>query len=155
MKTKLCLLLTTAALLLTNCGEKGANVDLYKDSNSAAIDGLKFNFLVPTCMISGNTTTILSTFSVENTSSKSFELVFTTMPYFLYESDKTTYKATGPFSTVPASYVIESGKSEKFSFTTEIHQAVIVIGGFLDGYCFSFTYNDIYTINYHLYDKAN
>ena len=156
MKTKVCLLLATAALLLTGCGEKGAKVDIYKNSRSVSVDELKFDFLVPTTETDGSYVTMLVTFSVENTGSKSFEMSFSKKPYFYRESDERIYEiTTGTFSNVPASYVIESGQSQSFSFKTRFNQeGPIIVPYPSEGFGFMFEYNEIFSINYHFTNKT-
>ena len=156
MKTKLCTLLIIAASLLTGCGnDKPVNADLYKNIPQVSVGPLSFNFQVPAAMASGASVEILVKFSVENTGSKPYELTFTKKPYFYKESDNTTYEATGSISTVPTSYVLEKGESQIFSFKTTYYQTVIVVGGYTDGYCFAFEYNENISIKYHLYDKVD
>ena len=154
MKNALKVLSLSVMLLLTSCGDaKSANVDLYKTSRIVSINSLTFDFGLPYSVQKDRDIAIFVSFSAENKGSRPFKLIFTTKPYFYRESDNVTYEITASLSSDPTSYVIESGESKSFTFRTVVTQTVIVIDGGTEGYCFAFTYNDNFSINYHLYDK--
>lgn len=159
MKNKYYLLIPLIATLLTSCGgSKSITVDVYKDLRQVNIGGLVFDFGLPAAASSSSEggPQIYVTFTVTNTTSKQFELTFTTKPYLIEVSTGTIYQPQHNSSTVPETYVFESGESQKYGYKTTLTGYGLMIEGFpLDLFLFSFVYNDKNTVNYHLCDKPN